>query len=75
MAHPELGRRILERVAERVAELATVESSPRQDGRNMTMVLNPTKKPKKPKAPKPAESEAGDTVAPEVAVEPAEAAG
>jgi translation initiation factor IF-3 len=46
MAHPELGRRILERVADRVAELATVESSPRQDGRNMTMVLNPTRRPK-----------------------------
>jgi translation initiation factor IF-3 len=46
MAHPELGRRILERVAERVSGLATVESAPRQDGRNMTMVLNPTRRPK-----------------------------
>jgi translation initiation factor IF-3 len=44
MAHPELGRRILEKVAERVAEFATVESAPRQDGRNMTMVLHPTRK-------------------------------
>jgi translation initiation factor IF-3 len=50
MAHPELGRRILEKVADRVAELATVESAPRQDGRNMTMVLNPLKKPRQPKA-------------------------
>ena len=31
MAHPELGRRILERVAERVAEIAIVESAPKQD--------------------------------------------
>jgi translation initiation factor IF-3 len=46
MAHPELGRRILERVADRVADLAIVEAAPRQDGRNMTMVLNPTRKPK-----------------------------
>ena len=46
MAHPELGRRILEKVAERVAEIAIVESAPKQDGRNMTMVLNPLKKPK-----------------------------
>jgi translation initiation factor IF-3 len=46
MAHPELGRRILEKVAERVAEIATIESAPKQDGRNMTMVLNPLKKPK-----------------------------
>ncbi len=51
MAHPELGRRILERVAEQVKEFAIVESSPRQDGRNMTMVLNAIRKPnvKKPK--------------------------
>jgi translation initiation factor IF-3 len=46
MAHPELGRRILERVAERVAEIAIVESAPKQDGRNMVMVLNPIRKPK-----------------------------
>jgi translation initiation factor IF-3 len=52
MAHPELGRRILEKVAERVADLATVESAPRQDGRNMTMVLNPSKKPTR--TPRPA---------------------
>lgn len=54
MAHPELGRRILERVAEQVSEVAMVESAPRQDGRNMTMVLNPIRKPaakSKPKAP------------------------
>jgi translation initiation factor IF-3 len=46
MAHPEIGYRILQRVAERVSELATVESAPRQDGRNMTMVLNPIRRPK-----------------------------
>jgi translation initiation factor IF-3 len=46
MAHPELGRKILERVAERVADFAIVESAPKQDGRNMTMVLNPTRRPK-----------------------------
>jgi len=58
MAHPEIGRKILERVAEMVTEYATVESAPRQDGRNMTMVLNPLRKPgvrapKQPKAPEP----------------------
>src|SRR6185312_3692010 len=46
MAHPEIGRRILERVAEQVGELAIIESAPKQDGRNMTMVLNPTRRPK-----------------------------
>ncbi len=45
MAHPELGLRILQRIAEEVTDIAIVESSPRQDGRNMTMVLHPTKKP------------------------------
>jgi len=44
MAHPELGRRILDRIAEEVGEIAIVESAPRQDGRNMTMVLHPIKK-------------------------------
>jgi translation initiation factor IF-3 len=44
MAHPELGMKILTRVADDVAEFATVESTPRLDGRNMTMVLHPTRK-------------------------------
>ncbi len=44
--HPELGLRILERIAEQVSDHAIVESAPRQDGRNMTMVLHPTKKPR-----------------------------
>jgi translation initiation factor IF-3 len=44
MAHPELGLRILNRIADQVSEYATVESAPRQDGRNMTMVLHPIKK-------------------------------
>lgn len=43
-SRPELGVKLLERLAEDVADLATVESMPRQDGRNMTMVLAPTKK-------------------------------
>lgn len=43
--HPELGLKILERVADQVSDIAMVESAPRQDGRNMTMVLHPLKKP------------------------------
>jgi len=45
MAHPELGLRILERIADEVSGVAMVESAPRQDGRNMTMVLHPLKRP------------------------------
>ena len=44
MQHPELGRRILDRVAEDVAHLGKVEVVPKQDGRNMIMVLGPDKK-------------------------------
>ena len=45
-AHPELGKKILDRIVEKVGELARVESSPKLDGRNMTMVLGPDKRPK-----------------------------
>jgi translation initiation factor IF-3 len=41
---PELGFRLLQRLAEDVQELGFVESAPKQDGRNMIMVLGPTKK-------------------------------
>lgn len=52
MAHPELGRNILERVAQDVADLATVETKPNLEGRNMTMMLAPVKK-KEPAAKPP----------------------
>ncbi|WP_158496766.1 translation initiation factor IF-3 [Micrococcus cohnii] len=40
---PELGIRLLEKFADDVAELGAVESAPRQDGRNMVMVIGPLK--------------------------------
>ncbi len=73
MAHPELGARILRRVAEDVSDVAIVESEPRQDGRNMTMVLHPAKssgrKPKpettgSPTPPEPATAGAASTPEP-----------
>ena len=42
--HPELGMKILEQVAEQVANVAKIEASPKLDGRNMTMVLAPDRK-------------------------------
>jgi translation initiation factor IF-3 len=42
--HPERGERLLMRLAEDVAELGTVEQSPQQDGRNMTMLLAPVRR-------------------------------
>ena len=44
MHHPELGRRILDDVVTAVEHLGKVEIFPRQDGRNMTMVLGPDRK-------------------------------
>jgi len=44
--HPELGRRILDHVADRVVHVAKVEVMPKLDGRNMTMVLVPDKRAK-----------------------------
>ena len=46
-ARPELGYRLLERLAEDIGELGVVESRPKQDGRNMTMVFGPARKGKK----------------------------
>jgi translation initiation factor IF-3 len=43
-SRPELGFRLLQRLAEDVLELGTVESAPKQDGRTMVMVIAPTKK-------------------------------
>ncbi len=42
-SRPELGFRLLQRLSGDVAELGFVESAPKQDGRNMIMVLAPHK--------------------------------
>ena len=39
ITHPELGRAMLEKVAEKVADVALIEQSPRLEGRNMSMML------------------------------------
>lgn len=44
MQHPELGRRILDDVADTVEHLSNVEFGPNLEGRNMVMVLGPDKK-------------------------------
>jgi translation initiation factor IF-3 len=43
MTHPERGRTLLLRLAEDVKDIAVIESSPLQDGRNMVMLLGPSK--------------------------------
>ena len=41
MAHTELGRRILDRMAGELEDVSTVEQTPKQEGRNLAMVLSP----------------------------------
>jgi translation initiation factor IF-3 len=43
MAHPEIGRQVLERVAREVEDLGKVELSPTMEARSMTMVIAPLK--------------------------------
>jgi translation initiation factor IF-3 len=43
-SRPELGFNLLKKLAEDVIEDGFIESSPKQDGRNMLMVLAPTRK-------------------------------
>ena len=43
VTHPERGTAILDRLAEELAELAVVEQHPTQEGRNMTMMMAPSK--------------------------------
>jgi translation initiation factor IF-3 len=49
-SRPELGFRLLQRLAEDVEELGFVESQPKQDGRNMIMVIGPHRKKSETKA-------------------------
>jgi len=49
-SRPELGYRLLQRLAQDVTELGFVESNPKQDGRNMIMVIGPHKKKAEAKA-------------------------
>jgi translation initiation factor IF-3 len=44
MSHPDLGKKILDQVAEQVAAVAKVEAAPKLDGRNMIMVLAPDRR-------------------------------
>ena len=84
-SRPELGYRLLQKLAQDIGETAVVESAPLQDGRNMTMVLAPARRKVAEKAAKPAKPEAApaakaapvapaaEVVAPEVTAESTEA--
>jgi translation initiation factor IF-3 len=59
-SRPELGFRLLQRLAEDVSDLGIVEATPKQDGRNMTMVIAPNKKPQARPRPVAADAEPAD---------------
>ncbi|AVV35020.1 MAG: translation initiation factor IF-3 [Cobetia sp.] len=44
MAHQDIGRKLMERIAGDLSELVTVESFPKMEGRQMIMILAPKKK-------------------------------
>jgi translation initiation factor IF-3 len=70
--HPELGKKILDRLAERVDGMARVEAEPRLDGRNMVMVLAPDKRAKQSAAARaPRDERGGETPASTAAPAPA----
>ena len=59
MAHTEIGAELLKDFAAQCEDIATMDKSPKLEGRNMSMFLSPkpaapAKKPAKPKQPKPA---------------------
>jgi translation initiation factor IF-3 len=60
-SRPELGFRLLQRLAGDVEELGFVESQPKQDGRNMIMVIGPHRKKSEAKAERISERAAQDT--------------
>jgi translation initiation factor IF-3 len=41
MAHPEFGRRMLDRVTDELKDVATVEQSPRMEGKTISMIVAP----------------------------------
>jgi translation initiation factor IF-3 len=76
MQHTELGRKLLDRLAQDVSDIAKVDTPPKVDGRNMTMVLGPYKEAITPKAayvPKqrPSRQRVQEEEAPAVAAAPA----
>jgi translation initiation factor IF-3 len=43
MTHPENGEKLLLKLADDIADIARIETAPKLDGRNMTMVMSPLK--------------------------------
>jgi translation initiation factor IF-3 len=72
-SRPELGFRLLQKLADDVTELGFVESQPKQDGRNMIMVIGPHRRKVEAKAEARAEAAEAKAEAAEAKAEAAEA--
>jgi len=71
MAHTELGKKILDRLVEDLKDMATVDTEPKLDGRNMVMVIAPIKRqPRRDQSPEPVAADE-EPQAPEPAAETA----
>jgi translation initiation factor IF-3 len=73
-SRPEMGYRLLQRLARDVSELGVVESNPKQDGRNMVMVIAPHKGAQTAQGRRNAKSDAAATEAEAAAQEQAPSA-
>src|SRR5450631_2022981 len=62
--HPEHGKRILDRIAEKVGGIAKIEAEPKLDNRNMIMVLAPDKRARQAAASRTANQHRGEKQAP-----------
>jgi translation initiation factor IF-3 len=71
-AHPERGRALLQRLYDDISELATIEAEPQQEGRNMHMMLVPSKQNMARSRQERADGADGAAAAEESAEEPAE---
>jgi translation initiation factor IF-3 len=74
-SRPELGYRLLQRLADDVQDLGFVESTPKQDGRNMIMVLAPHKNVKQQQQQLQQQQRAAKTTTPDAASTEAAATG
>jgi translation initiation factor IF-3 len=76
MAHPDIGREMLEHMAEELRDVATVEQRPLMEGRALSLLLAPSAKakaqreraaaPSQPASPRPASSVPGDAASDKV---------
>jgi len=72
MQHPELGRKILDKVAEEADDISKIEVYPKLDGRNMVMVLVPDREKQAAAAKAAEEAEKAQLAEDAEATEPAE---